>query len=78
MNRRRYHPSTEGVGYPSGKRVDDPRSQFKELSASKLYCPKCRVATPVRERLLLVLPTGSDLYDYMCTQCGESVGTKTG
>ena len=49
--------------------------QFKELRASYLYCDRCREATPVRERLLLVLPDG-DMYDYLCTQCGKSVGTK--
>ena len=31
---------------------------------------------PVRERLLLVLPDG-DLYEYLCQQCGSSLGSKT-
>ncbi|MDC0357950.1 hypothetical protein OAO01_03970 [Oligoflexia bacterium] len=55
---------------------EDPAG-YKEFNATELYCPKCRCATPVRERLLLVLP-GGDLYDYMCTKCGTSVGSKTG
>lgn len=50
--------------------------QFKEFSATELYCPKCKQAQPVRERLLLVLPTG-DVYDYACKVCGESVGRKS-
>lgn len=41
-----------------------------------LYCPKCGQATPARERLLLVLPTGN-LYEYLCVQCGTSTGSKT-
>jgi hypothetical protein len=34
------------------------------------------MATPTRERLLLVLPTGN-LYEYLCQQCGTSTGSKT-
>ena len=30
---------------------------------------------PVRERLLLVLPD-KDLYEYLCTGCGESLGER--
>jgi len=50
--------------------------QFRSLNASLLYCPTCRVATPTRQRLLLVLPTGN-LYEYLCQQCGTSTGSKT-
>src|SRR5215472_238594 len=50
--------------------------QFRSLNASLLYCPQCRVATPTRERLLLVLPTGN-LYEYLCQYCGSSTGSKT-
>ena len=32
-------------------------------------------ARPVRERLLLVLPD-RELYDYLCTECGSSVGSR--
>ena len=49
--------------------------QFENFRASELYCPKCKVSRPVRERLLLVLP-GSELYDYRCTVCGTSVGER--
>ena len=51
-------------------------SQFGAFTASELYCPKCRKAQPVREKLLLVLPTG-ELHEYLCTGCGESLGKRT-
>ena len=57
-------------------RVSEQEDQFRSLNASLLYCPRCRVATPTRERLLLVLPTGN-LYEYLCQQCGTSTGSKT-
>jgi hypothetical protein len=50
-------------------------NQFKSLRASSLYCPKCRVAQPVREKLLLVLPD-REIYDYLCTACATSVGSR--
>jgi hypothetical protein len=50
--------------------------QFGAFTASELYCPKCRQARRVRERLLLVLPSG-ELYEYLCTACGESLGKRT-
>src|SRR5262245_20351308 len=72
-----------GPGWPSGltgkparARASEPEDQFRALNASLLYCPHCRVATPTRERLLLVLPTGN-LYEYLCQQCGTSTGSKT-
>jgi len=49
--------------------------QFENLTAAELFCPKCRTAQPVRERLLLVLPH-SELYDYRCTVCGTSLGSR--
>jgi hypothetical protein len=56
-----------------------PRSpqsgQFKELDATELYCPRCKMAVPVRKRLLLVLPEG-DKYEYICGYCAETVGSK--
>ena len=52
------------------------REQFSEFTASELYCPKCRTARPVREKLLLVLPSG-ELHEYLCTQCGSSLGERT-
>ncbi len=49
--------------------------QFEKFTASVLYCNKCNQAMPVRESLLLILPDG-ELYDFRCTECGESVGTR--
>jgi hypothetical protein len=50
--------------------------QFGDFTASELYCPKCKVSQPVRERLLLVLPSG-ELYEFLCAQCGTSLGKRT-
>jgi len=50
-------------------------SAYKEFDATELYCPRCRRASPVRKRLLLVLPDG-DHYEYLCAFCGTSVGSK--
>ncbi len=52
------------------------REQFGAFTASELYCPKCQRAQPVREKLLLVLPSG-ELYEYLCAQCAASLGTRT-
>ena len=49
--------------------------QFENFTASTLYCEKCRATTPVRERLLLVLPD-REIFDYLCTECGLSVGKR--
>lgn len=49
--------------------------QFGAFQATELYCPNCRTARPVRERLLLVLPSG-ELHEYLCTECGASLGTR--
>ena len=51
------------------------RSQFKNLRASSLYCPKCKNAMPVRERLLLVV-LDREIYNYSCEACGESLGRR--
>jgi hypothetical protein len=48
---------------------------FEEFQASELFCTRCRAPQRVRERLLLVLPEG-DLYEYLCTRCGSSVGSR--
>ena len=56
-------------------RMND-RTQYEDFEASELFCSKCRRSQPVRRRLLLVLPNGNK-YDYVCTQCGTSVGSKT-
>ncbi len=52
-----------------------PQQQFENFTASTLYCEKCRATTPVRERLLLVLPD-KEIFDYLCTECGSSVGQR--
>ncbi len=49
--------------------------QFENLTATQLYCRKCKEQMPVRERLLLVLP-GKELFDYACKRCGESLGQR--
>jgi hypothetical protein len=49
---------------------------FKEFEATSLFCPRCQKATPVRKKLLLILPTGNK-YDYTCSVCGAPVGGKT-
>jgi len=51
------------------------QQQFESFTASSLYCEKCKAAMPVRERLLLILPD-RELYDYLCTNCGASVGQR--
>lgn len=48
---------------------------YEEIEPSLLLCPRCRVAMPVRKRLLLFLPGGRK-FDYSCTRCGESCGDK--
>jgi len=50
--------------------------QFGKFEASELYCPKCKRSQPVRERLLLVLPSG-ELHEYLCSQCATSLGQRT-
>ncbi len=44
------------------------------MEASLLACPKCKVAVPVRKRLLLILPEGNK-YEYLCPQCSSTCGT---
>ena len=50
--------------------------QFGDFTASELYCPTCKSSQPVRERLLLVLPTG-ELHEFTCSRCGASLGKRT-
>jgi predicted RNA-binding Zn-ribbon protein involved in translation (DUF1610 family) len=50
--------------------------QFETFTASELYCPKCQRAKPVREKLLLILPTG-ELHEFLCTGCGNSLARRT-
>jgi hypothetical protein len=51
------------------------QQQFENFTAPTLYCEKCRATTPVREKLLLVLPD-REIFDYLCTECGSSVGQR--
>jgi NAD-dependent SIR2 family protein deacetylase len=51
------------------------QQQFENFTASTLYCEKCHATTPVREKLLLVLPD-REIFDYLCTECGSSVGQR--
>ena len=51
------------------------QQQFENFTASSLYCEKCKAAMPVRERLLLILPD-KEIFDYLCTGCGSSVGQR--
>ncbi|PYM04540.1 MAG: cytoplasmic protein [Candidatus Rokuibacteriota bacterium] len=53
-----------------------PRDSFQEFEATSIFCPRCRRATPARQKLLLVLPDGNK-YDYVCAECGTAVGGKT-
>jgi hypothetical protein len=50
--------------------------QFGAFTASELYCPKCKRAQPVREKLLLVLASG-ELHEFLCTGCGDSLAKRT-
>ena len=50
--------------------------QFGTFTASELYCPKCKRAQPVREKLLLVLPSG-ELHEFLCAGCGSSLAKRT-
>jgi len=51
------------------------QQQFENFTASSLYCQKCKAAMAVRERLLLVLPD-REIFDYLCSGCGSSVGRR--
>ncbi|MFC1497961.1 hypothetical protein ACFLS1_05780 [Verrucomicrobiota bacterium] len=51
------------------------QKQFEKFTASELYCPRCKMMQPVRERLLLVLPHG-EINSYRCTICGETLGSR--
>lgn len=69
------NPRMRVPGVSPGRRTPESQRQFREFQATELYCPRCRQAVPVRERLLLVLPEG-DKYEYLCAYCGTSVGDR--
>lgn len=60
----------------TARQAKQEQDSYRDFNAAELYCPKCGRAMPVREKLLLILAEG-DLYDYTCTGCGTSVGSKT-
>ncbi len=45
------------------------------MNATQLYCPTCKQAMPVREKLALYLPSGN-LYHYVCQRCDAVLGKK--
>lgn len=49
--------------------------QFGAFTATELYCPKCQSVQPVREKLLLVLPSG-ELFELLCARCASSLGKR--
>lgn len=49
--------------------------QFQNLRASSLWCNGCNKAMSVSEKLLLVLPD-RELFDYLCSGCGATIGGK--
>lgn len=53
------------------------RETFKQFRASEIFCPRCRRAQPVRDRLLLVLPGTGEKHDLVCAVCGETLGQRT-
>jgi hypothetical protein len=59
---------------PAGQRPGGGGA-YEDLKATSLMCPRCKVAQPVRQRLLLVLPNG-EKHAYFCAVCGEEVGSK--
>ena len=68
------HPRHPQQG-PHAHAAERPHA-FRDLQASELFCPRCQVSRPVRERLLLVLPDG-ELHEYRCAACAHSLGTRT-
>ena len=69
--------NSKKFGYPGSTRQTESSTvnAYKEFDAMELYCPRCKQAVPVRKRLLLVLPEG-DKYEYLCSFCSATVGTK--
>ena len=70
--RMRVRPSSPSASPRRGRRQEE---SFQDFSASHMFCPRCRQAMPVRQRIMLYLPDG-DLYDYSCESCGTSTGTR--
>jgi len=66
---------TYGKYRGDGNMRSSESKMFRDLDATELYCAHCKMAVPVRKRLLLVLPEG-DKYEYFCPYCAETVGFK--
>ena len=62
-------------GFHIGHAMGRTERDFASLEVSEVFCPTCRRAQPVRQHLLLVLPTGNK-YEYRCAVCGTSLGGK--
>jgi hypothetical protein len=71
----RSHPRSRRA-YQGARFQGGSGDTYAEFSAAELYCSSCQMAVPVKERLLLILPDG-ELYEYICSRCGTSVGEKT-
>jgi len=65
----------KNFAYDNQDGQDTQKGQYEDFVARTLYCPSCRSAMPVKEKLLLILPDG-ELYEYTCPQCGEVLGDK--
>jgi len=70
---KRMYASVKLSGTKEGLYMDN--ASFRQLEATALYCPQCKVAVPVRKRLLIILPEG-EKFEYLCTYCSASLGTK--
>jgi len=57
------------------KSKDIGNKEFERFEPLSLFCPKCKRLVPVIKKLLLILPEG-EIYDYICSNCGEIVGGK--
>jgi len=55
--------------------LDMENSSFEDFVATHLFCYRCKMSVPVKERLLLILPEGY-LFEYICPNCGESLGER--
>lgn len=60
---------------PGRRRPQGAPDSFQEFQASVLFCGRCKAPREVRQRLLLVLPDG-ELYEYLCSACGDQVGKR--
>ena len=70
-----YQQNSQAAHRESVHHREERTPAFKKFCATELYCPKCNAAMPVREKELLVLPTGA-LYDYLCSRCGTTLGSR--